>query len=166
MKKRISMRRIIGRRSYNTKELSELLGIHPQTVREWRSSGMTPINLGDHQALYLGSEVRRFYGNREDARKITLGHDEFYCFSCKRGVLANKVIPIDQKAKLGTGLSSMRYEGECQLCGHKVCRFFTKPANISAEGEGINIDHLSPLYHSYSSGKDNHVKEDRNSPEK
>lgn len=157
MKKRISMRRLIGRRSYNTKELSELLGVHPQTVREWRAGGMSPINQSDRQVLYLGDEVRRFYSKREQLRRVTLGTNEFYCFVCKLGVSATNINLVDQKAKMGVNLASMRYEGECLKCGHKVCRFFTKPANILAEGEGINIDRLSPLNHSQPSGKDIHV---------
>jgi transposase-like protein len=157
MKKKISVHRLIGRRTYTTVELARKLGVHPQTVRTWRQDGLKPINASSHHALYLGSAVKRYYTERQLSSKVTLGPNQYYCLSCKSAVEATDVVTVDQQAKLGHNKRSMRREGKCIRCGNKVCRFFTQSPNILAEEGHINIDRPSSLYHSQSSGKDNHV---------
>ncbi len=154
MKKRISTRRLIGIRSYSTTELAECLGVHPQTIRTWRAGGLRPIDPDSHFSLYLGDEVRRYCRSRQAARRVPLGTDEFFCFSCHTAVKGLDVKVVDCHKRIGTGMEEIQYQGKCAVCGHDVRKYFTKPVHILAEGEGTNVDHQPSLYHSLGSGKE------------
>ena len=154
MKKHIKVRRLIGKRSYNTTELAEVLGVHPQTVRTWRADGLKPIYEQAHHSLYLGQAVREYYYAREKVRKVTLRPGEGYCFRCKAGRRMVDEALVDTGRKMGKEKKSMQWVGECVECGGKMRKFACKPTKVSADGEGINIDGSPPLYHSLTGGKD------------
>lgn len=166
MKKRISLRRIVGLRSYNTTELAQVLGVHPQTVRSWHDDGLVPIDEEEHHPLYLGSEVRRYYRAKVLARKVVLLPGQGYCLKCKRASELVELEIVDTKRLIGRGERSYMQIGRCKVCGTRVCKFGNSQTNLSAEGEGTNIDDLSPLNCSLVGGKELYVQAGRNSAEK
>jgi len=157
MRKRVNTRRIYSRHSYDTNELAELLHVHPQTIRSWRSSGMQPIDPDSHSSLYLGMEVKRYCASVEAKRSVRLADDEYYCFTCHCARKATNVVMVDMRAKMGKDKSSMQRVGNCEKCGRKVCRFFTTPTNVLAEGKGIILDSQPSLYDSITSRKEKYV---------
>lgn len=166
MKKRISLRHIVGRRSYNTVELARTLQVHPQTIRSWHDDGLLPIDESEHYPLYLGSEVRRYYQARVEARKVKLAEGEAYCLKCKGGREVVDAKLTDTKRLIGHGKKSYMHYGKCKVCGTDVCRFGNSPTKLLVEGEGTNIDGLSPLNRSYVSRKELYDQNSRNPAEK
>lgn len=129
MKRNYNLRTIKSKKSYSTKELAELLNVHPQTIRSWRKEGLLSIDESSHYALFLGSTVKQFLQAQADSRRITLGSDEFYCLSCKTKTTAQNGTAVSQNKKIGTNKLSIRYEGNCDKCSNVVNKFGSLQSN-------------------------------------
>ena len=145
MKKRYNTRRITSLRSYSTHELADVLGTHPQTVREWRTRGLRPINDSAHSSLYLGKDVKQFLEKQKAKRMVILGPDEYYCLHCKSATHALVTNIVDTGNKIGHNISSVIRNGFCEKCGTKVRRFDTTSLNLLTKGKGISIEHPTSL---------------------
>lgn len=145
MKKRISMRRVIGIRSYNTLELAKAVGVHPQTIRSWLNDGLHVIDPTRHHPLILGSEVKRYYTQRVNSRKVKLLPGQAYCLKCKKAVSVVGGDVRDTKRFIGNGERSYTLIGKCAMCGTGVSKFGNSQTKLLAEGKGINIENPYPL---------------------
>ena len=69
-------------RSYTVEEVSTLLGVHRNTVREWIKRGLA---MCDHRRprLILGHELVRFLQGRRLKNKRTCKPGELYCVRCR-----------------------------------------------------------------------------------
>lgn len=121
-------RHMRGRRSYTSKEIAKMLGVHPHTVRIWHKNGMTPIDPLDRPLLFLGSEIKRFLTARRQARKVILGPDQFYCPRCRAARNSNPGdIQVGFSGKrIGRDDESIIVQGVCQICSCRLFRFSTK----------------------------------------
>lgn len=145
MKKRYNTRRITSLRSYSTLELADLLGTHPQTIREWRTKGLCPIDELAHSSLYIGRDVKHFLERQKLERKVVLGPDEYYCLHCKSATRAVTTSFVDSGNKIGHNISSVIRNGVCEKCGTRVRRFDTSTINLLTKGKGISIEHPTSL---------------------
>src|SRR5262245_39772947 len=69
-------------RSYSVEELSRLLSVHKNTVRNWLRGGLTPID--DHRpTLMRGAEIIRFLTERRTRAKQPTGPGRIYCLPCR-----------------------------------------------------------------------------------
>ncbi|GEM_PF-2544849 len=162
MKKRISMRNIIGRRSYNTIELAKAVHVHPQTIRSWLSDGLQPIDPKQHHPLIMGSEVRRYYNEREASRKVKLLPGQVYCLKCKRATNVTNARIVDTKRRIGHSERSYMLVGRCDVCRAEVSRFGNSQTKLLVEGKGTNIDDPAPLNRSLLGGKELYGNSSRN----
>lgn len=81
-RKRASPRRLKANLTYTVAELSERLGVHRGTVRNWYRSGLEPID--DRKPLvFHGSEVKAFLAERSKRAKRSCADSELYCLSCR-----------------------------------------------------------------------------------
>ncbi len=123
-----NIRLIIARRSYSTKEIAKLLGIHDRTIQEWHVNGLRPIDEAAKPFLFMGGEIKRFLSERRSSRKVKLGKDEFYCPRCKaaRKSDTQNIEIINTKRAIGQGDESILINGICLVCGCRLNRFSTK----------------------------------------
>jgi excisionase family DNA binding protein len=69
-------------RSYTVGELADRLGVHKNTVRQWRREGLEPLD-GGRPVLFQGATVRAFLAARNAGRRRPCGPGRFYCFRCR-----------------------------------------------------------------------------------
>tara|TARA_R110000737_G_C14567019_1_gene483389 strand:- start:3 stop:491 length:489 start_codon:yes stop_codon:yes gene_type:complete len=101
--------------SYDIKELSELLGVHIRTIREWIKSG---LGLIDKTRPYLmhGSEIIFFLKDKQSKRKHPCKLHEFFCFKCQAPRQVWEDL-IDIKI---LGPNRLQLMGICKTCTTKV----------------------------------------------
>lgn len=80
--RRLPLGRIKLSCSYDTHEITKLLGIHRNTVRQWLKVGLKPID-NRRPRLMHGSELKAFLTARQQSRRTKCEVGEFYCFKCR-----------------------------------------------------------------------------------
>jgi hypothetical protein len=81
-KRTYDVRRISSDLSYSVRDVVQILGVHPNTVRGWFHVGLPRIE-ECHPWLVHGSALIRFLADRQKARKRPCSPDEFYCLGCR-----------------------------------------------------------------------------------
>jgi hypothetical protein len=111
-----SAHRIKIHRNYSIEEIARVLRVHKHTVRRWEKAGLQAIDNG-RPRLFLGTELRRFLGERRQKarRPCTPGH--IYCFRCREpkapaGLIAD-LLPLNA--------STANLRGMCE-CGTLMYR--------------------------------------------
>lgn len=82
MSKKINPNLVKIHRNYSVEDISNLLGVHKNTVRDWFKKGLEAID-NNKPALVLGSVLKRFLKKRREANKRTCKDDEIYCMRCR-----------------------------------------------------------------------------------
>ena len=82
MPRKINWRRAHGKRCYSTTELADTLGVHPNTISQWRKKGLQPID-GRRPALFYGADVQDFGARIDDRRKVKTPPGMIYCAPCR-----------------------------------------------------------------------------------
>lgn len=129
MNRRYNTRLIRRRRTYSTKEIAALFGMHTRSVQHWiAKEGLPTIEGSSIPYFVYGENLAEFLTKKKQKHKCSLGEDEFYCFKCH---CARKSIP----AALGVRKTEKRVgnkgklqgvkTGQCEVCGGKLNRFFT-----------------------------------------
>jgi Helix-turn-helix domain len=79
--KRINPNLIKVHYSYTASELAKRLGVHKNTVRNWRREGLSA--LACRPVLFHGGAVRTFLVARKASRRRPCPPSMFYCFRCR-----------------------------------------------------------------------------------
>lgn len=115
MSSRFNVNRIRKHYSYSVHEISQLLGVHPNTVASWLKQGLPKT---DQQKPYLifGDDLRAFLSKRKKSRSRKCNPNEFYCFRCKvpRCSLGSLVDVRFRNAK------TVMVSGLCEVCGAAI----------------------------------------------
>lgn len=103
--------------TYSVPEISELLGLHVNTVRSWVKDGLPTI---DDSRPYLihGADLYSFLKKRMRSRKSPCGDGEMFCFRCRaprRPVAGSAIIASRRK-------TTLTISGACEACGSKMNR--------------------------------------------
>jgi hypothetical protein len=69
-------------RSYSVQELAACCGVHKNTVRNWQTGGLAPIDKG-RPVLFQGAAIRAFLAKRNAGRKRPCKPGTMYCFRCR-----------------------------------------------------------------------------------
>lgn len=130
------IRFIRQRRTYTVKELSDLLGVHRQTVHQWHTEGLAALE-ESHPLLFQGQVARDFLKRRSVARKHKLGPDEFFCFRCRQPRVSSSenLTPKPTGKRIGRDKEQVLLCGECCKCGCKMVRF----ASRQGPDEGVSM---------------------------
>lgn len=68
--------------SYTVEEIVACLGVHENTVRDWIKQGLAVLD--DKRPLLVhGAALIAFLRERQNARKVRLAANEFYCVKCR-----------------------------------------------------------------------------------
>ena len=104
-------------RSYTTKEISILCGVHIHTIAAWRKAGLKAID-ANRPALFLGSEIRRYLLQQRTHAKQPCLAGQGYCLRCKtpRYYAGFEVTYIPRTPRNGD------LRGQCGVCGTTMYR--------------------------------------------
>jgi len=161
MKKKYNIRKIRSKRSYSTQDIADTLGVHIQTVRDWKRDGLKPLQNSISQYLFMGDDIKDYLRNKCQKFRIKLKKGEFYCLSCRKAVTPKSFNVVDRNVVIGKGKRSLILKANCPECNTKVNRFSSnaeqereqkrKPhkskhqAQRSIQNENISIfDHMEP----------------------
>jgi helix-turn-helix protein len=104
-------------RTYTVDDLSRLLTIHKNTVRNWLRQGLQPID-AQRPTLIRGEELRRFLAERRSRSKQTCGPGRIFCLPCRAPkVPAGKIADCIQ-----TGDTAGTLQGICPDCSRMIYR--------------------------------------------
>jgi hypothetical protein len=114
---------IESNRSHSTEKIQKLLGIHPQTIREWiNRDGLECIS--KKPISIYGAVLKEFIKNRNEIHKKTLSFNEMKCFKCD-----NRSIPKDNHISIYHNKNgSIRVVGICPNCKNEFSKLYKKNA--------------------------------------
>ncbi|MEO9469942.1 helix-turn-helix domain-containing protein [Parasphingorhabdus sp.] len=81
--KRVNYRLVKLHRNYNVDDISRLLGVHKNTVREWIKRGLPVIDDDRKPKLVLGSDLKSWLENNRKSAKQPCGPNQLYCLKCR-----------------------------------------------------------------------------------
>ena len=70
-------------RCYTIAEISNLYGVHKNTVGNWLRAGLTPID-SRRPVMVAGTELNSFHSRRKLRAKRPCGPGELYCVPCQK----------------------------------------------------------------------------------
>lgn len=131
--KRANPRLIKLHRTYSVEEVSDVLGVHKNTVRAWRAKGLTPID-ALRPVLFQGAALRAFLEGQRTSAKRPCPPGTLYCFKC-RGPRRPALAMVDYVPRNGrTG----NLKALCEGCGGMMHRAASL-ASLSAILPGIAV---------------------------
>jgi len=129
MASRYNTRLIRKRRTYTTKEIAALFGMHIRSVLQWvAKQGLSPIEGSSSPYLFYGEALYDFLTKKKQKHKCSLLEDEFYCLKCKcrRKGLPTEFSITKTETKIGSkGKFKAIKMSKCEVCGIKLYRFAT-----------------------------------------
>lgn len=81
-KRRVNPNVVKLNRTYDASQLAVCCGVHKNTVLNWRTAGLEPID-NSKPIVFHGTLVRDFLKNRNAKRKQPCGPGRLYCFRCR-----------------------------------------------------------------------------------
>lgn len=113
--KRIAISRIRYRHAYSIIEVTELLAVHKNTVRQWMCGGLAPMD-DTRPTLIHGSELKRFLLDRRSSAKSPCKPHEFYCLKCRAPrVPWGRVVDVTIRSHRLFKLHAL-----CEVCDNKM----------------------------------------------
>jgi len=104
-------------RTYSVDDLSRLLKIHKNTVRNWLRQGLEAID-GQRPILIRGDALRRFLDDKRARSKQTCGPGRIYCVACRAPkVPAAKIADCIQRGERNATLQAI-----CPDCNRMIYR--------------------------------------------
>jgi excisionase family DNA binding protein len=103
--------------SYTIEEAASLLGVHKNTIMQWRRQGLKPLD-DRRPVLFHGSVLRTFLERRRKDRKQKCAEGELFCLRCRKPKRpANNDVAL---SRLHSGGGNLR--GYCPDCHGLMCR--------------------------------------------
>ena len=99
-------------RSYDVRELSDRLGVHKNSVRQWIREGL-PVVDGARPTLILGNEFQAWWAKREKAKKRPCQPGQMYCFKCREP----KAPALGMVEYAATNAVTGNLKAMCETCG-------------------------------------------------
>lgn len=105
---------------YTRKDVQDLYGICPNTLRNWMKKGLRPIEPSGK--FFLGSDLNAFHAQRRKQVKMPCGPYEVFCTSCKsKHSLLEEPFEVDY-----AGRFSNRIFFNCPETGKRTSAFVRK----------------------------------------
>jgi len=105
-------------RSYTVIEVSETLGVHPKTVRNWIRVGL-PVVDEKRPLLIIGADLRIYLKQKRKTYMHRCEAHEMYCFKCRQP--NNPSIETLKFIAKPAGMAQMA--GRCEECGCKANKY-------------------------------------------
>lgn len=122
---RINIRRIKKHQTYSRKEISITLNRHPDTVQNWCTHGLTPIDPNRHPLEYKGADIHDFYNRKIQIGKRTCSDNEIYCRTCRvcTTVDAVDIRTVETGFLLSPNVKQVIIYAKCPKCNNRIQRF-------------------------------------------
>lgn len=122
--------------TYTPDEIAGLYRVHINSVRQWMTSGLSPID-EKRPILIHGSTLFKYLNQKQAKRKRCCSPSQFYCFGCRepRKPLDNLVMIEKQ------GEHIIRLRAICEVCGTRL----NKAGSQSKLAEYSKIFSVQPL---------------------
>jgi Helix-turn-helix domain len=104
-------------RTYTVDDLSRVLKIHKNTIRNWLRHGLEAID-GRRPTLIRGEALRRFLDQRRTRSKQACGPGRIYCVACR----APKVPAAKMADCIQTSESAGTLQAICPDCNRMIYR--------------------------------------------
>ncbi|HIF9097328.1 TPA: helix-turn-helix domain-containing protein [Photobacterium damselae] len=114
MSSRNNPKRVKIHRNYTVIEISEALGVHPKTVRNWIRVGL-PVADTRRPLLINGADLKIYLTQKRSTYLCRCELNEMYCFKCKQA--RSPMIESLQFIAKPAGMAQMT--GECEECGYQ-----------------------------------------------
>lgn len=115
-KRRAANPRLVKRDlSYSVEEVSTLLDVHENTIRNWMANGLSGID-AKRPILFHGSDIIAFLKRRSRKRRSTCAPDQCYCFKCRVPRKALDGIAVFEEQAPGV----YRLSCACEVCGTRM----------------------------------------------
>lgn len=131
--KRINPRRAKLHRSYTTFELSDLLGVHRNTVHHWIDKGLSVVD-GVRPTLICGSEFQAWWKGQAKAGKRPCKPGQLYCFKCREP----KAPALGMVEYAVTSAATGNLKALCETCGTMMHRR-TRLADLDQVMPGLDV---------------------------
>jgi len=121
-----SIAKIRARTAYTAQEAASLLGVDRRTVFRWIREGLFLIDPHEKPRLILGNDLKAFLKAKRESKKVKLQWNEYYCFACRKAVLAR--VGSEHQKKTGKKIGADNKEqtmlyAKCKDCEGSVARF-------------------------------------------
>ncbi len=164
---------IKSRKVYSVEDVSKLLHVCKETVRNWVVNGLALINPGERRYLILGDDLKAFLRKMKERRKRPTKNGPIQCFRCREGVMPDpdSIQIITSKKRIGRSDFQLTVKGKCSKCGCKINRYTTErlwpelqtELNFKQADEGLEGDQLN-LFNLGSEDVKKSTKKSRGSP--
>ena len=121
-----SLSKVRARTAYTAIEIAFLLGIDRRTTLRWVKEGLPLIDPQEKPRLILGSDLKAFLKAKREAKQVELQWNEYYCFTCRKAVLAKRGTEEEKKTGKKIGINNKDQTilfGICKECGGSLARF-------------------------------------------
>ncbi|MFA5842824.1 MAG: hypothetical protein WC882_04115 [Candidatus Gracilibacteria bacterium] len=121
-----NLSKIRAKTAYSTKEVSILLEVNRKTVLRWIQEGLPLLDFHQKLRLIMGYDLKAFIQSQRDAVQVKLQLNEFYCFSCRKAVIARRGSEKVEKTGKKIGKADREQKmlcGICKECGGNIARF-------------------------------------------
>ncbi len=124
---RYNLSKIRTKTTYTPQEVGYLLNIDRKTVFRWLKEGLPLLDPIKTPKLVMGNDLKTFLQAKRIANQSKLNWNEFYCFHCRKAVLAKR--GTEKKEKTGKDIGSENTEQEmilasCKDCSGSIARLF------------------------------------------
>ncbi len=135
MARRYNTKLIRKRRTYTTKEIAALFGMHTRSVQQWIAKGrLLPIDGCSIPYLIYGETLFDFLTKTKQKHKCPLQPNEFYCLKCKcgrKGIFSELAINKTDTRIGNKGKFKEIRTSKCEVCEIKLYRFSTYQKEVS-----------------------------------
>lgn len=104
-------------RNYTVEEAARVLGVHRNTVRNWKRQGLEPID-ERKPILFLGATLRAFLEGRRAKAKRSCPPGTIYCVCCREP--REPALRMVEYVSLSPALGNL--VGICPTCGNLMNR--------------------------------------------
>ncbi len=111
--------------NYTIAELASRLGVHKNTIRNWRAEGLEPIDKL-RPILFDGARIRDFLTKRNRGRKRPCADGTLYCFRCREPRRAAAGSLDHQQSSA----NAVNLRAACEVCGTTMHRRIRRIALI------------------------------------
>jgi len=118
MSRRNNPNRIKIHRSYTVIDVSEALGVHPKTVRNWIRVGL-PVIDNRRPLLIHGSDLKVYLKQKRKTYMYKCEMHEIYCFKCKEPKNPN----IESVRFISKPAGMAQMSGRCKECGCQANKY-------------------------------------------
>lgn len=122
---RYHLSKIRSKSTYTPQEIGYLLNVDRKTVFRWLKEGLLLLDATKTPKLVMGNDLKTFLQAKRETKQVKLNWNEFYCFHCRKAVLAKR--GSEQTEKTGKNIGTENREqkitsAKCKECNGSVAR--------------------------------------------